>query len=62
MKLLIFCHSKVAYMLPNNLFEKIKKADRDYENGDIEARKLIDEIKLKYKPIEIGHLLTGDIG
>lgn len=64
MKLLVLCHSKVAYMIPDKLFEAVKKADIEYdEERQIEEPvKLLKMIRDKYKPISIGYLLTGDLG
>ena len=61
MKLLVFCHDSVAYLIPNHLFAQIKKADIEYEKGNIDYPEILNEIKEKYQLIEVGHLLTGDL-
>lgn len=61
-QLVVFCHSHEAYFLPKKLAEKAKEADKLYDEGDIDAMKVIDEIRKKYKPIMVFHLFTGDIG
>lgn len=66
MQLLVFCHTGIAYNVPDKVIEQAAIHDRNYEKGtkeEMEAAilffKSIDE---KYKRIIVGHLLTGDIG
>ncbi len=65
MKLLVFCHAFVAYLVPDEVIEKAKAYDKlyhDLEGDDKEAIEFFEQIKKKYKPIYCGHLLTGIIG
>lgn len=51
-------------MVPSEVIEIAKRHDRQYEKGeDMDAAmEFFIEIQEKYKPLVIGHLLTGDIG
>lgn len=68
LKLLVFCGLDVAYLVPDTVIKEAKRLDAFYESKECITEQqlkgvlaLFDNIKASYKPIYIGHLLTGDI-
>ena len=61
MELIVFCHASEAYFVPKKLADKLREADKAYENGDVDAIKIGEEMKKKYKPKFVFHLFTGNI-
>jgi len=64
MKLLVFCHANEAYMVPDKVCEQAKVHDMNYDecnDGFDDAVQFFADVKKKYKPIECGYLLTGDV-
>jgi hypothetical protein len=67
MELIVFCHSEVAYLVPNHVAKKAKELDNRYHDEDSsqeeddESVAFFKHIRETFKPIMCGHLLTGDI-
>ena len=40
MELIVFCHASEAYFVPKKLADKLREADKAYENGDVDAIRL----------------------
>lgn len=62
MQLIVFCHESIGYLVPDNIVELAKLSSKLLESEDpldIEAAHyIIDDIRLKYKPIEVGFMFT----
>lgn len=68
MELIVFCHKNEAYLVTAKVAKLVKEIDRAYHSDsmsiedDEKALEFLKEIKEKYRRLNIGHLLTGDLG